>query len=55
MVRVTDRARNDQKCVEGPYNRNQTKIVLVSVCLRFLSYKIVIVMAVIIAKIHLSI
>ena len=25
MVRVTDRARNDLKCVEGPLNRNQTK------------------------------
>ena len=24
MVRVTDRARNDLKCVEGPQNRNQT-------------------------------
>ena len=25
MARLTDRARNDLKCVEGPLNRNQTK------------------------------
>ena len=27
MARLTDRARNDLKCVEGPLNRNQTKTV----------------------------
>ena len=25
MARLTDRARNDLKCVEGPLNRNHTK------------------------------
>ena len=25
MARLTDRARNDLKCVEGPKNKNQTK------------------------------
>ena len=25
MARLTDRARNDLKCVEGPLNENQTK------------------------------
>ena len=25
MARLTDRARNNLKCVEGPLNRNQTK------------------------------
>ena len=26
VARLTDRARNDLKCVEGPWNRNQTKL-----------------------------
>ena len=26
MARLTDRAQNDLKCVEGPLNRYQTKI-----------------------------